>query len=165
MPLLSSCWGFSFAFGSRLSPQSHSSTTQPPLVLLFHGKLQGGFRRDVRGGRGRGRDQTMYFVSQCELKINSFLIDMQFLWLPSTIYIFIVLSLLPSNNIFVMIQMTACIEFIFVLSILFSSKFLYLCPNNTSFNNSSLIISLDIQYINLSAFKLLPACLGTKILH
>ena len=64
-----------------------------------------------------------------------------------------------------MIQMTACIEFIFVLSILFSSKFLYLCPNNTSFNNSSLIISLDTQYINLSAFKLLPACLGTKILH
>ena len=40
-PTPSSLWGFSFAFGSRLSPQSHSSTTQPPLKLLFHVKLQG----------------------------------------------------------------------------------------------------------------------------
>ena len=29
--LLLSCWGFSFAFGHGLSPQSCSSTAQPPL--------------------------------------------------------------------------------------------------------------------------------------
>ena len=32
-PLLQSCWGFSFALGCGVSPQSHSSTTQP---LLQH---------------------------------------------------------------------------------------------------------------------------------
>ena len=30
-PLLSSCWSFSFALGPGVSPQSHSSTVQPPL--------------------------------------------------------------------------------------------------------------------------------------
>ena len=30
-PLLPSCWSFSFALGPGVSPQSHSSTVQPPL--------------------------------------------------------------------------------------------------------------------------------------
>ena len=78
-PTPSSLWGFSFAFGSRLSPQSHSSTTQPPLKLLFHVKLQGLQERCARRLRQRHRSNHVFSVSQCELKINSFLIDMQFL--------------------------------------------------------------------------------------
>ena len=34
-PLLPSCWGFSFALGHEISPQSHSSTAQPPLQHLL----------------------------------------------------------------------------------------------------------------------------------
>ena len=32
LPLLPSCWGFSFALGCGVSPQIHSSATQPPLL-------------------------------------------------------------------------------------------------------------------------------------
>ena len=32
LPLLLSCWGFSFAPGHGVSPQSHSSATQPPCL-------------------------------------------------------------------------------------------------------------------------------------
>ena len=34
LTLLPSCWGFSFAFGHGISPQSRSSTTQPLLQWL-----------------------------------------------------------------------------------------------------------------------------------
>ena len=34
LPLLLSCWGFSFALGCGVSPHSHSSTAQPPLQIL-----------------------------------------------------------------------------------------------------------------------------------
>ena len=33
LPLLQSCWGFSFTLGCRVSPQSRCSTAQPPLQL------------------------------------------------------------------------------------------------------------------------------------
>ena len=33
-PLLPSCWGFSFALGRWISPQSHSNATQPPFPCL-----------------------------------------------------------------------------------------------------------------------------------
>ena len=33
LPLLPSCWGFSFAVGRGLSPQSHSSAARPLLLL------------------------------------------------------------------------------------------------------------------------------------
>lgn len=52
----------------------------------------------------------IFSVSQCELKINFFLLDIVAFMTARTIYIFTVLSLLLSNNILVMIQMTACIE-------------------------------------------------------
>ena len=35
LPLLPFCWGFSFALGHGVCPQSLSSTLQPPLLLLL----------------------------------------------------------------------------------------------------------------------------------
>ena len=35
LPLIPSCWGFSFALGHGVSPHSHFSTTQPPFKQLL----------------------------------------------------------------------------------------------------------------------------------
>ena len=40
LPLLPSCWGFSFALGYLVSPQSHSSATQPDYLTVKYMQCQ-----------------------------------------------------------------------------------------------------------------------------